>query len=83
MKRIQIYVTDEQYAMVEFQAAAKLISPSAYVALSVASYIDKYAVRGVMAEMVRRYGAGRQSPVYPTFLGSGGKIDVDTGPDVA
>ena len=73
MRRVQFYVSDEQYAMIDFQAAAKCLTVSDYAGMAVFSHIDKYATRGIMAEMVKLYGTGRPSPVQPTFLGSSGK----------
>lgn len=73
-KPISFSVTKEEYSLIEFEATARGLTPSQLAKTALFSHMNKYATKGVMAELYRLIDAVAKEPegasTQPTFAGS-------------
>lgn len=70
-KTVSFSVDDSEYRLIQFEAKARGLTPSQLAKTALFSHMNKYAVKGVMAElhvMAQETGKDR---AQPTFVGSG------------
>lgn len=74
-RTVSFTVNDEEYRLIEFEAKARGLTPSQLAKTSLFSHMNKYAVKGVMAENHRAVQELRESLLGPTFAGSHGNLE--------
>lgn len=72
-KTISFSMTDNEYKLIQFEARSKGLTPSQYSKMAVFSHTNKYASKGVFAELHRIIDEAAESRPEPTFVGSGAK----------
>lgn len=73
-RTISFSLTDEEYALIEFEASSRGLTPSQLGKTALFSHMNKYPVKGVMAELNRLLDVtanwAEKTAAQPTFVGS-------------
>ena len=72
MRTVIFALTDEEHAMLRFDARCKGLSVAQYCKMAAFAYFNKYATKGRMAELIAVLEKRERATPGSTDIGSGG-----------